>query len=165
MEKEKHDIKKAVSSWRKRLEHKMAEALDMDERARDTSGFKDMHEIWEKAMKMEKDLFHCKLTNAEISEWVNGLRNADGSTGPHWTQEQTTAVAKTTGVLMGHISPPEFWAAMNMAYSDYSAVADKFGINKPEFFAELAKAFLFDKDGPDPEEKLAAYVCSVAMAG
>ena len=33
----------------------------------------------------------------------------------------------------------------------------EFGVNVPEFYAELARAFLMDKDGPGPEEKLCAY--------
>ena len=46
---------------------------------------------------------------------------------------------------------------MNMMYSDYYDVAQKFGVNVTEFYAELARAFLMDKDGPGPEEKLCAY--------
>ena len=34
-----------------------------------------------------------------------------------------------------------------------------------EFFAELAQAFLFDKDGPGPKEKLAAYYHGIVKAG
>lgn len=30
-------------------------------------------------------------------------------------------------------------------------------LNRPEFYAALAKAFLLDKDGPGPEEKLLRY--------
>ena len=45
----------------------------------------------------------------------------------------------------------------NMMYSDYYNTAMKFGVCTPEFFGALAKEFLFDKDGPDPKEKLAAY--------
>lgn len=161
MEKEKHDIKKSLRNYLHNLERRMAEHMDMDENARNTSSFKDMHECWDKARKMEKDLNHCNLTTADLTGWVDGMKNADGTTGTHWTKDQTTSVAKIAGVMMSHVTPDEFWAAMNMMYSDFSAVADKFNVNKPEFFAELAKAFLFDKDGPDPEKKLAAYYRSV----
>ena len=51
---------------------------------------------------------------------------------------------------------------MNMMYSDYYDVARKFGVNAPEFYAELARAFLMDKDGPGPEEKLCAYYRCIA---
>lgn len=44
-----------------------------------------------------------------------------------------------------------------MMFSDYYSTAMKFGVCTPEFFGEFAKEFLFDKDGPEPKEKLAAY--------
>lgn len=87
--------------------------------------------------------------------WMEHMENADGSTGPHWTMEQTAAVADSLG-----IHGVELWAwgaAMNMAYSDYYPVAVDFGLNRPDFYAALAKAFLLDKDGPGPEEKLLRY--------
>ena len=46
---------------------------------------------------------------------------------------------------------------MNMMYSDYYSVGVKYGVDRTEFYADLAKAFLFDKDGPAPSEKLAEY--------
>ena len=30
--------------------------------------------------------------------WAEHMQNADGSTGPHWTMEQTTAVAESMGI-------------------------------------------------------------------
>ena len=54
---------------------------------------------------------------------------------------------------------------MNMMYSDYSSVAIHYGVSTAEFFAELAQAFLFDKDGPGPKAKLAAYYHGIVKAG
>ena len=52
---------------------------------------------------------------------------------------------------------------MNMMYSDYCAVAKKFGLDRPDFYAELAKAFLNDKDfGGEPEEKVFLYYKCIA---
>lgn len=51
---------------------------------------------------------------------------------------------------------------MNMMYSDYYPVAVEFGINRPEFYAALSKAFLLDKDGPGPERKLMEYYEHIA---
>ena len=68
----------------------------------------------------------------------------------------TTAVADASGA--GHDIPHwVFGVTMNMMYSDYYDVARKFGVNVPEFYAELARSFLMDKDGPGPKEKLCAY--------
>ena len=60
------------------------------------------------------------------------------------------------------------WAwgvAMNMMYSDYYGVAVDFGVNRPEFYAALAEAFLMDKDGPGPEAKLCAYYRGIVERG
>ena len=46
---------------------------------------------------------------------------------------------------------------MNMMYSDYSGVAEKYGVSIAEFYADMARAFLMDKDGPGAKEKLGAY--------
>lgn len=46
---------------------------------------------------------------------------------------------------------------MNMMYSDYCTVANKYNVGTPEFYACMAKAFLFDKDAKSPNAKMAAY--------
>ena len=98
-----------------------------------------------------------KLDREVIEAWDKKMKNDDGSTGGHWTIAQTTEAAKSAGVVMEHVTPEEWNIAMNMVYSDYCGVATKYGCSKVEFYADLAKAFLFDKDGPGPEAKLAAY--------
>lgn len=95
--------------------------------------------------------------------WARNMENADGTTGAHWTMEQTSAVADSMGIP--HDIPRwAFGVAMNMMYSDYYDVAMKYGQNRPEFYAELAKAFLLDKDAPAPVEKLMAYYEHIARA-
>lgn len=44
-----------------------------------------------------------------------------------------------------------------MMYSDYYGVAAKYGIDRPEFYDDLAKAFLMDKDAGGAEAKMAEY--------
>ena len=34
----------------------------------------------------------------EAMQWADRMQNADGSTGPHWTMEQTTAIADSMGI-------------------------------------------------------------------
>lgn len=98
---------------------------------------------------------HKAFDRETAMRWMERMENADGSTGPHWTMDQTAAVADSLGV---HGVEPWAWAAaMNMMYSDYYPVAVDFGLNRPDFYAALAKAFLFDKDGPGAEEKLLRY--------
>lgn len=44
-------------------------------------------------------------------------------------------------------APPEtFWCVMCMMYSDYYKVARAHGVDTPEFYADMAAAFLNDED-------------------
>lgn len=98
-----------------------------------------------------------ELSDDELTAWLDGMDNADGTHGAHWTQAQTTAVGDSIGIDWGKVSPKCWHVAMNMMYSDYFGTAAKFKQTGPEFFAELAKDFLMDPDGGSPREKLAGY--------
>lgn len=95
------------------------------------------------------------FTETDAKRWTEHMKNSDGSKGPHWTQEQTAAVAGSVGVH--NVAPWVWYAAMNMMYSDYWESATRYGVDRPEYYADLAKEFLFDKDAVGPEEKLAGY--------
>lgn len=103
-----------------------------------------------------------EFTEADAKAWTARMKNADGTTGPHWTMEQTTAVAESMGIQAPAVPRWAWGVTMNMMYSDYYPVAVEFGLNRPEFYAALAKAFLLDKDGPGPEQKLMAYYEHIA---
>ena len=103
-----------------------------------------------------------EFTEGDAKEWTANMQNADGTTGPHWTMEQTTAVAESMGIQAPVVPRWAWGVAMNMMYSDYYPVAVEFGLNRPEFYAALAKAFQLDKDGPGPEQKLMAYYEHIA---
>lgn len=105
-----------------------------------------------------------EFTEGDAKEWTANMQNADGTTGPHWTMEQTTAVAESMGIQAPVVPRWAWGVAMNMMYSDYYPVAVEFGLNRPEFYAALAKAFLLDKDGPGPEQKLMAYYEHIARS-
>ena len=70
------------------------------------------------------------------------MDNEDGTRGAHWTLEQAKQLLEDRGL---DLDPTSFWAALCMGYSDYSI----------EFYIDLAKAFLEDKDAPG--DKLARY--------
>ena len=101
----------------------------------------------------------------EAQRWVDQMQNADGSVGAHWTMEQTDAVAEDRGVSPDDVSRWAWGVTMNMMYSDYCGVAAEFGVDRPEFYAALAQAFLMDKDAPAPEEKLCEYYKHIASRG
>ncbi len=99
------------------------------------------------------------FTKEDALYWVEHMENSDGTTGAQWTMDETSAMAKSMGVYL----PGCIWfAAVNMMRSDYCMVARKHGVDKPEFYADMAQAFLFDKDAGEPEEKIAAYYHCVA---
>lgn len=97
------------------------------------------------------------FTEADARAWVSEMENEDGSTGEHWTQEQTTAAAQSIGADLSAVGTAAWYAAMNMVYSDYYSVAHEYGLDRPDFYAKLAQAFLMDKDAGGPQRKIAAY--------
>lgn len=100
-----------------------------------------------------------EFTEDDAKEWTARMENTDGTTGPHWPMAQTTAVMVSRGY---HYDPAVWYAAMNMVYSDYFSVAKKHGVNTVEFYADMAEAFLDDKDAGGPEEKISAYYHCIA---
>lgn len=96
-----------------------------------------------------------RLRREDAIEWVEGLEGADPSTprGGKWTMEQVKPIAQKHGFDGEKL--PEFFAVMNALYADYYDVAKKFNVATPEFFGELTKAWLHDKDAV--ENKAAMY--------
>jgi len=107
-----------------------------------------------KADKITMESEASTFTEDDARRWTEHMENDDGSMGAHWTLEQTTAVANSIGV---HVDPWIWYAAMNMMYSDYWESATRYGVDRPEYYADLAKEFLFDKDAGGPGAKIAGY--------
>ena len=95
-----------------------------------------------------------EFTREDAEKWVSYMENEDGTTGAHWTMEQTDAVANITGV---HVKSCIWWAVLNAMYSDHYNTAIKYGLDRPEFYADLARDFIYDKDGGGAENKTAKY--------
>lgn len=93
------------------------------------------------------------LSKEMAEEWMEGLQNADGTHGPHWTMEDVKKLLQQKGM---QADPLKIWVAMNAEYSDAVAVNRKFGVDNADFYLESAIArWLNDKDAvPD---KPAAY--------
>lgn len=149
-----------MKEYMDKLYHKLHEAMEKPV----TLGSAEEVGLYAKTIRRLEQL-DCRADQPEAEafdremaiQWAEHMQNADGSTGPHWTMEQTTAVAESMGIQAPVVPRWAWGVTMNMMYSDYYDVARKFGVNVPEFYAELARAFLMDKDGPGPEEKLCAY--------
>lgn len=100
------------------------------------------------------------MTKHFAEEWVSHMKNVDGTHGGHWTMDQAEQVRAQRGF---DCDPVQFWAAMNMMYSDYCVAAKKAGANTVDFYADMARAFLDDKDAKP--HKMARYMKYVADAG
>lgn len=73
-------------------------------------------------------------------EWV---RDMDG--GEHFDIQ----TAQQHRSICPECNPYEWYVALNAMYSDHCETAKKFGMDKPDFYASLARDFLMDKDaGP-----------------
>ena len=97
--------------------------------------------------------------DVDFAAWIAGLKNADGSTGAHWSKQKAEELRIARNVM--DVEPEAFYITINMLYSDYQPVFKKFGVDRPEVYAEMAKAFLTDKDSKQGMDKLEAYYCYV----
>ena len=95
---------------------------------------------------------------ATAEEWTQGMCNADGTKGPHWSVEQVRQVIAQRGL---NVDLPAFYAALNSIYSDYVAVAKNYGIgDKMGYYVDMALAWLEDEDAV-PDKASAYYQCIV----
>lgn len=96
---------------------------------------------------------HKQVDEATAMAWVRDMHAVDGTQMPKWQPEQTEALRKTH---CPDCDKWEWYVALHMMYADYAEVAKKLGVNKEEFYAGMAKAFLMDEDaGPG---KLSKYM-------
>ena len=88
------------------------------------------------------DTRHLSMESAE--KWTDSMCNEDGSKGPHWTIDQAKQIMEQREI---EADPIEWWASINMIYSDFYEVAKKHNVcGSVDFFADMANAFLKDKD-------------------
>lgn len=96
------------------------------------------------------------MSREAAEKWTAKMENADGSRGEHWNYDQAEQVMRRQGI---RCDPAEFYATINMLWSDYGAVARKYGVDNPEFWADLSRAFLDDEDAvPDKVEMYHRYI-------
>lgn len=76
---------------------------------------------------------------------VEGMINMDGSSGEHWTLEQTSMAATQSGVVFNKFNKFDFYYVLNMLYSDYYGL---FGDDSSTYI-KLALAWLEDVDVPE----------------
>lgn len=154
--------KEQFSEYKEKLAKGIMEYMSMPASDRTSNAVRGMFECWLVADEAEGHICGCAaakgaMTDADAKAWAAKMKNEDGTSGPHWDIEQTTAMAESAGMTWENMSKTCWWVAMNMMYSDYCEVAIKYGISIAEFYADMARAFLMDKDGPGAKAKLSAY--------
>jgi hypothetical protein len=106
-----------------------------------------------------------KLKKEDMKRWKKMLKNADGSTGEHFTAEQLHEASRQIGANFEEYDETDLCMTANMLYSDLSEALRNMipKEREPMVYAKLAKAWLEDEDGPEGSEKLALYYhCIVA---
>lgn len=85
-------------------------------------------------------------------DWVSGMKNADGTQGPHFSMERVKEIMKEHHV---EHDPVEFYAAINSVYSDFSEALKENNASNMKLYVCLAKAWIDDPDAVS--NKAAAY--------
>lgn len=108
------------------------------------------------AMGMSEEEEIKPMTREMAEKWVQGMKGANGSKGQHWNMDQAKQIMSRYGY---QADPVEFYVTLNMMKSDYTKAAQKMGVDKEEFYAAMADAFLNDEDAKD--HKLVRYCRAV----
>ena len=110
------------------------------------------------------EMEYGKMSEKDIEKWSESLVNSDGTRGKHFKKDQLEHILKQSNIDVKRFGGAQvFCMAVNMMYADYCAAARKFGVDVPEFYVDMAKAFLEDKDfHGEPEEKLWLYYKCIA---
>lgn len=95
----------------------------------------------------------AQIDEKTARRWVEKMHNEDGSHGEHFP------AVKCESLRSAHCPTCQKWewyVALNMMYSDYVLVGQAMGMDRDDFYAQLAKAFLCDEDAE--EGKLMNYM-------
>ena len=107
---------------------------------------------------------HCEggeaITMEQAQAWVDHMDNADTSRphGGRWTYAEAMELGHKLGVPDDQMIA--FFVALNMVWSDYGPVISAAGINTPDFYGKMARAFIDDKDARP--HKVARYMRAIA---
>ena len=93
-------------------------------------------------MYLYKEVYGCHFTKWLLDRALKEMINEDGTTGGHWTLEQTNSVARSNGLDFNEY---DWCYVLNMIYSDYYGAVN----NDVSSYVKLAKKFLEDKDGTE----------------
>lgn len=103
----------------------------------------DLYETAEHSL--YEEVYGCHFTDWSLECALENLVNEDGTTGPHWTLEQTTRIAEERNLILSTYNNYDWCFVMNMMYSDYYKVIG----NDTSVYTNMSKHFLMDKDAVD----------------
>lgn len=105
-----------------------------------------MHKMFR--MKAYEQEYGPHFNEEHARKAVSKMENEDGTRGPHWSIEETTALASQYGVnLNSKFNRYDWFVALNMIYSDYyKVIVNITNSNNPKHYVEFAKAWMNDKD-------------------
>ena len=104
------------------------------------------HDLYEDLeMYLYKMIYGCHFSEWLLKKATSEMKNEDGTTGEHWTLEQTNSVARSKGVMFSHYNQYDFNYVMNMLYSDYYGSVP----NDTDTYYKMAVKFLNDKDSKE----------------
>lgn len=96
------------------------------------------------------------MSMKEIAEeWTKGMKNEDGTLGPHWSLAETKEVAEKH--KMTKYDEYAWYVTMNMMYSDYYKVIEKMNADPVSFACYMSDAFLGDVDSVPANKKVKEY--------
>ena len=109
--------------------------------------------FWMKPNEGTKSHGQKTLSREKAQEWVDAMVYYDDSGKEHhggkWAMSDVKPFAQKMGIPTDGEKFFEFYAMMNAMYADYMAVARKYGVTSPEFYAGMAKAWMDDPDAVD----------------
>ena len=104
------------------------------------------YDLYEKLeMYLYKEIYGCHFNEWMLEKATKSLINEDGTTGAHWTLEQTNNVAKQLGINFMDFNEYDWNYVMNMIYSDYYGSVT----NDTNTYAKMSRKFLEDKDAKE----------------
>lgn len=104
------------------------------------------HDIYEDLeLYLYKEIHGCHFTEWLVEKATKDMINEDGTSGRHWTTDQTTSVAKQNGIIFEHFNEYDWNYVMNMIYSDYYGAVS----NDLSSYVKLSRKFLEDRDAPE----------------
>lgn len=109
-------------------------------------------EVDELQCDLEMMIYGPHFTETSVEQAVAEMRNEDGTTGPHWTLDETMSVAKAKSIdfAVKKYNIYDWYYSMNMWYSDFYPLHR----GEPNRVAEMVILWLEDKDAPEGKSYL-----------